>query len=148
MTVNNILQSLPSNYFKDLNKSVSPRDLYRIIQVTKLLRNVKLKCDSFETLFFYEDNFEMQVRIYHRKLPLKKLRLFNKQNFSKCLSHGNFGNASLFPRCFGPVQTFGSRPKIELHLVMPKKILCRMEFIFWSCTKSLGLAQYVNQFQL
>ena len=42
------------------------------------LRLIKCKCDSFETLSFYEDNFEMQVRIYHRKLPLKKLRLTNE----------------------------------------------------------------------
>ena len=30
-------------------------------------------------MFFYEDTYEnMQVRIYHRKLPLKKLRLTNE----------------------------------------------------------------------
>ena len=57
------------------------------------------------------------------------------------------------PKCFVLVQTFCARPKNELHLVLLQKILCRlnnwiywMEFIFWSGTKSLGLAQYLNPF--
>ena len=46
------------------------------------------------------------------------------------------------PKCFVLVQTFCTRPKNELHLVLLQKILCRlnnwiywMELMFWSCTK-------------
>ena len=50
-----------------------------------------------------------------------------------------------------PVQTFWARPEIKLHLVPVQTIfvlsqkLKKMEKMFWSITKSLGLAQYVNR---
>ena len=50
-----------------------------------------------------------------------------------------------------PVQTFWARPEIKLHLVLVQTIfvlsqkLKKMEIMFWSITKSLGLAQYVNR---
>ena len=57
------------------------------------------------------------------------------------------------PKCFVPVQIFWTSPKIWLHLVPLKKLLCRhknqfywMQMIFLSGTKCLWLAQYINQF--
>ena len=50
-----------------------------------------------------------------------------------------------------PVQTFWARPEIKLHLVPVQTIfvlsqkLKKVEIMFWSITKSLGLAQYVNR---
>ena len=55
------------------------------------------------------------------------------------------------PKCFVSVQMFWASPKIWLHLVTLQKLLCHhknqfywMQIIFWSGTKCLWLAQYVN----
>ena len=57
------------------------------------------------------------------------------------------------PKCFLPVQIFWASPKIWLHLVPLQKLLCQhknqfywLQIIFWSGTKFLWLAQYVNKF--
>ena len=56
-------------------------------------------------------------------------------------------------KCFVPVQIFWASPKILSHLVPLQKLLRQhknefywMQIIFWSSTKCLWLAQYVNQF--
>jgi len=50
-----------------------------------------------------------------------------------------------------PVQIFWARPKIESNFSAPPKSFVpvqklNMKIIFWSGTKCLGLAQYVNHF--